>query len=146
MTAVQDSIRVRADPEAVLAILLDVEGYPKWQSEVDHADVLDTDPAGRPLLTRIWIKALGQVGSYTVAYDYPSASEVRYHLVEGDMMSRHDATFRVTPRAGSVEFVVELDLALKWPLPSMLVGVLARKGVREMLEAVKQLAEAADRA
>jgi hypothetical protein len=62
------------------------------------------------------------------------------------MMSRHDATFRLTPLADSVEFVVELALALRWPLPSMLVGVLARKGVREMLEAVKQLAEDAARA
>jgi hypothetical protein len=142
MTAVRDSIRVAATPEAVLAILLDVDGYPNWQSEVDHVEILDCDEAGRPLRTRIWIKALGRLGSYTVAYDYPSPDEVTYHLVEGDMMSRHDAAFRVRSADGGTELVAELDLALKWPLPGMLVGVLARKGVQDMLISVKGLAEA----
>lgn len=143
MTAVRDAIRVAADADSVLAILLDVEGYPAWQAEVDHADVLEADADGRPLLTRIWIKALGRAGNYTVAYEYPSATQVRYHLVEGDMMSRHDASFQLTPRGTDVELAVELDLALKWPLPAMLVGRLARKGVRDMLAAVKELAEGA---
>jgi ribosome-associated toxin RatA of RatAB toxin-antitoxin module len=141
MTAVRNSIRVAAEADAVLAIVLDVEGYPSWQAEVDHADVLEADASGRPLRTRIWINALGRAGNYTVAYEYPAPNEVRYHLVEGDMMSRHDARFHVTPVDGEVEFTVELDLALKWPLPAMLVGVLARKGVSEMLTAVKELAE-----
>ena len=142
MTLVRDSIRIGADPQAVLAILLDVDGYPRWQSEVDHVDVLDADDSGRPLLTKVWINALGRLGNYTVAYDYPSPAEMSYHLVEGDMMSRHDASFRVASKDGGTELTVELDLALKWPLPAMVVGMLARKGVGEMLTAVKGLAEA----
>jgi hypothetical protein len=142
MTAVRDAIRVAASPGTVLAILLDVDGYPNWQSEVDHVEILDRDELGRPLLTRIWIKALGKVGNYTVVYDYPSPDEMTYHLVEGDMMSRHDATFQVRSVDGGTELVAELDLALKWPLPAMLVGVLARKGVQDMLTSVKGLAEA----
>lgn len=141
MTVVRGSIRIGAKPEAVRAILLDVNGYPNWQSEVDHVDILDADESGRPLRTKVWIKALGRLGNYTVAYDYSSPVEIAYHLVEGDMMSRHDASFQVASKNGETELAVELDLALKWPLPAMVVGALARKGLGDMLSAVKRLAE-----
>jgi hypothetical protein len=132
---VRGSTFIGATPDSVLAIRLDVSGHPGWQSEVDDVDILDVDVSGRPLRTKVWINTLGRLGNYTVAYDYPSPTEVRYHLVEGDMMSRHDARFRVMRKSGETELSVELDHALKWPLPGMLVGVLARKGVGDTLSA-----------
>jgi hypothetical protein len=141
VSAVRGSIRVAAESEVVLGILLNVAAYPSWQREIDRVDVVARDERGRPARTRVWIKALGRAGSYTVAYRYPRTGEIEYHLVEADMMTRHDARFVVADDGAASELSVELDIALKWPVPAPLLNVLVRKGVNDMLDAVKSQAE-----
>lgn len=46
-------IDVDAPVERVLEVLLDVAGYPRWQSDVKRADVLDRDDQGRPLVAEV---------------------------------------------------------------------------------------------
>jgi ribosome-associated toxin RatA of RatAB toxin-antitoxin module len=41
--AVQDSIVVHADPDAVWDVIADFEAYPEWQPEIREAEVLETD-------------------------------------------------------------------------------------------------------
>jgi ribosome-associated toxin RatA of RatAB toxin-antitoxin module len=136
------SIEVAASADTVLDFIIDVEGYPRWQKEVDSVTVHDTDDQGRPLSVTVRIKALGFSGFYTVAYSYPDDSTCEYHLTDGDMMSRHDARFTVVEtRPGRTTFTVEMDLALRWPLPRPVVNRLARNGVNEVLDAVKRQAE-----
>ena len=142
MTAVRRSAPIPAPPAAVMAVLLDVESYPSWQREVARVEVAERDDAGRPVVATTSIRALGRAGSYTVRYAYPSATELHYHLVAADMMSRHDAAFTVSARESGCELTVELDIALKWPVPGPIVGTFMRKGVADMLRAVKGRAEA----
>lgn len=141
MTAVHRSTRVSAPAAAVMAVLLDVTDYPTWQREVARVEVHESDAEGRPLVATTWIRALGRAGSYTVRYEYPSPTELRYHLVEADMMSRHDARFTATDRDGGCELDVELDIALKWPVPGPIVATFMGRGVTDMLRAVRERAE-----
>lgn len=144
MSSISRSIEISAPPQTVLGIILDVEAYPDWQREVHSVEVHATDDQGRPQQTTVTIRAVGQRGSYTVQYEYPSAEVVAYHLVGGDMMTRHDATFAVSDKGGGrTQFTVDMDLALVWPLPRLLVDQLIRKGVTDMLKRVKAQAEAA---
>lgn len=46
-------IELAAPLERVLSALLDVEGYPAWQSDVKRAEVLERDGQGRPLLAEV---------------------------------------------------------------------------------------------
>jgi hypothetical protein len=142
VTAIERSITVAAPADAVMAVLLDVASYPSWQREVARVEVAASDAAGRPVVATTWIRALGRAGSYTVRYSYPGLTVMRYELVEADMMSRHDGVFTVVDRGGSSELTVSLDIALKWPVPGPIVATFTRKGVADMLRAVKGRAEA----
>lgn len=141
MSAISRSIEVRASARAVLAVILDVASYPDWQREVHRAVVDETDEDGRPALTTITIRAVGQSGQYTVRYVYPAEHVVEYHLVRSTMMTRHDARFAVRERDGRCELTVAMDLALKWPLPTLVLDRLVAQGVRNMLRSVKRQAE-----
>ena len=142
MTALRRDVQVDATPEAVLAVVLDVESYPQWQREVVGVEVHERDDAGRPTLVTMSIQAMGKSGWYRVAYDYPDGDTARYRLVAGDMMRRNDATFTVAGDGdGGSRLTVELDLALVWPLPSAVVNRLARHGLRNILAGVRDRAE-----
>ena len=142
MSPISKSIEISAPREKVLGVVLDVERYPDWQREVQKITVEQQDEQGRPLTTKVDVKAMGQSGYYRVRYEYPDADTVSYHLTEGDMMTKNDATFAVADKGrGVTQLTVGMDLALKWPLPAMMVNQLIIKGVKDMLKSVKKQAE-----
>lgn len=145
MTSISRSAEIAAPPAAVMAVLLDMEAYPDWQPEVAHVEVHERDDDGRAALATTSIKAVGRAGTYTVRYSYPSPTEMTYKLVRADMMSRHDGRFVVLGTGTGCRLDVAIDLDLKWPVPSVLLGTLVGKGVGDMLDAVTRLAEGRSR-
>lgn len=141
MSSIRRSVEVAAPPTAVMGVLLDLEAYPSWQPEVAHVEVHERDQLGRPAFATTSIKAVGRAGTYTVRYSYPSPTELTYQLVRADMMSRHDGRFVVIETDSGSRLDVGIDLELKWPMPSLLLGTLVGKGVGAMLDAVKRQAE-----
>ncbi len=142
MTAVSKSLAVSAPAETILAIVLDVEAYPEWQKEVQKAVIEERDDQGRPARATMSVSAMGQEASYTVVYDYPNDKTVQYHLVEGDTMTKNDATFAVSDgQDGASELTVEMDLALTWNLPEFMITQVTLKGVKDMLRGIKKQAE-----
>lgn len=136
------SIEVAAEPEAILRVVRDVTTYPDWQREIRSVEVASRDERGRPLRITVGVHAVGRGGWYTVDYAYPAEHVVAYHLVESDLMTRNDARFTVVAAgAGRSRLTVEMDLALRWPLPRAIVDRLVHRGVTDMLARVKDRAE-----
>lgn len=137
MGATSGSVDVRAEPERVLAVVLDLGAYPEWQKDIRRVDGVTEDDLGRPLRATMHVAAMGFRGHYTVEYGYPDATSIEYHLVESDMMSRHDARFDARARPdGTTRLTVTMDLALVWPLPRLVVDRLVKRGVDTALVAV----------
>jgi hypothetical protein len=142
VATVRKSTEVRAEPSAVLAVLLDVEAYADWEREVRSVTVHERDEQGRPRSTTLRV-GTGRIGGYyTVAYDYPDASTVVYRLTDSDLMSRHEARFSaVASRPGSTRFEVQMDLALRLPMPRILLDRWVTRSVDNLLTNVRARAE-----
>lgn len=144
MSSISKSIDVSAPADKILGIVLNVETYPDWQREVVKVEVLEKDDQGRPSKVTMHVKAMGKNGFYTVQYRYPSDSVAEYRLTEGDMMTKHDASFSVVDKGdGQSELTVAMDLALVWNLPETMINQLILKGVKDMLKGIKSQAEQA---
>ncbi len=63
-------IELDAPIERVLETLLDVEGYPAWQSDVKQAQVLERDDQGRPLVAEVVQDAKVRQVRVRVRYDH----------------------------------------------------------------------------
>ena len=48
----RSTIVVNAGPAAVMAVLVDIPGYPMWAGAVEAAEVLETGPDERPARAR----------------------------------------------------------------------------------------------
>ncbi|MCW2722949.1 SRPBCC family protein [Pseudonocardia sp.] len=142
MSAISKSISVNAPEDQILGIILNVEDYPSWQKEVQKVEVLEKDDQGRPKQATMHVSAMGQAGYYTVEYSYPDGN-VEYHLLDGDMMTKNDASFTLAGNGGTTEVTVAMDLAIKWALPEFMVNQLILKGVKDMLKSIKTKAEQA---
>jgi hypothetical protein len=142
MGVISKSAVVSAPSEKILGILLDVESHPSWQKEVQKVEVLESDDQGRPKQTRVSISAMGQNGSYSVRYDYPEPGKFEYRLVEGDMMTKNNASFTlVSCDGGNTEVFIAMDMNVKWALPEFMIDQLTLKGVKDMLKGLKSKAE-----
>lgn len=142
MALVTDSMSIKADPETILGLLLDVATYPSWMNGYEKVEVKESDEQGRPVLVKSYVAAMGQRASHTVRYEYPAPGRYVYHLFESEVMTKYDFDCTITTDGDASEVTVSQELGLKWPMPQMVLTKMARKGVQGMLAALKERAEA----
>ncbi|GAA2045921.1 SRPBCC family protein [Catenulispora yoronensis] len=119
----KSSIDITAPPEAVLRVITDFAAYPQWTGEVKDARIEERDDAGRAL--RVWFRmdAGALRDEHTLAYEYPSETEVHWTLVSSNMMRALDGSYVVEPTATGSHVTYQLTVDVKLPM----VGLLKRK-------------------
>jgi ribosome-associated toxin RatA of RatAB toxin-antitoxin module len=131
------SITIQAPPGAVLAVISDFESYPEWTGAVKRAEVLSRRDDGRADQVRFALDAGAIKDEYTLQYDWSHPAEVRWGLVEGQMLKTLDGSYQLTDRGdGSTEVTYTLAADVRIPL----LGMLKRKAERVIIDtALKEL-------
>jgi ribosome-associated toxin RatA of RatAB toxin-antitoxin module len=139
--SVSERITVAADPATVLQVVRDVAAYPAWQSETKEAEVLGTDPEGRPARARLLIDA--GILRTTMVLDYRHSDQgMSWTLVEGDQLRRNDGRYEVVDQGdGTTELTYSLDVEPTVPLPGMIRRRAAKRIVDTALRGAKARAE-----
>ena len=70
-----ESIVVNAPPQDVFSVVIDVERYGEWVSEVKSIEVIERDAVGRPLEVEFRAAAFGRSTTYALRYDYGRAPD-----------------------------------------------------------------------
>ena len=119
----KSSIDIAAAPEAVLRVITDFEAYPQWTGEVKEVRIEERDEAGRA--TKAWYRmdAGALRDEHTLAYEYPSDTEVRWTLVSSNMMRALDGAYVVAATDAGSHVTYQLAVDVKLPM----VGLLKRK-------------------
>lgn len=119
----KSSIDIAAAPEAVLRVITDFEAYPQWTGEVKEVRIEERDDAGRA--TKAWYRmdAGALRDEHTLAYEYPSDTEVRWTLVSSNMMRALDGAYVVAATDAGSHVTYQLAVDVKLPM----VGLLKRK-------------------
>ena len=140
--SVREQTTIAAPPEAVLAVLLDLESYPSWARGLKEATVLSRDEEGRAHEVRFRAAGMGYSTSYTLAYDHAGAPErLAWVLVEGDVMRRLDGEYRFIAGDGGTEITYALAVELVVWLPGFVKRRVEARIVTTALAELKRRCE-----
>lgn len=138
---VKRTLTMHATPDRILQVVTDFANYPNLQKEVESAEVVAADEAGRPVQVKMTTAAMGQRATSEIALEYFDEG-VRWHLLNGDMMTQNDSEWVIKDNGdGSSNVDLTMALDLKWPLPAFMLSQIITKGVNDNLKAVQRLAE-----
>ena len=131
------TIEIEAPAEAVMNEIADLEAYPDWTGSVKEVEVLERGADGRPALATFVLDAGVVKDTYTLSYTWNGNDSVSWTLVEAQILTAMDGSYRLSPVGeGStrVEYVLTLDL--KMPM----IGMLRRKAEKVVTDtALKEL-------
>lgn len=119
--AASQSTTIAATPDAIWAIVLDIDRYPEWAKDVKEATVLRRDDQGRPLEVEFRAAAIGRSAHYTLVYDWSAfPASVAWKLVHGDIVRTVDGSyvFSDASTAGATDVVYDLLIELQVPVPA----------------------------
>ncbi len=124
------SIRIDAEPAAVMAVILAFESYPEWVQGMKQVEVVERDAEGRADRVHFELEATPIKDSYILAYDYVDDSTLRWHLVEGKMLRAMEGAYELTAESGGTEVTYHLAVDLAIPM----IGMLRRKAEKVIID------------
>jgi ribosome-associated toxin RatA of RatAB toxin-antitoxin module len=131
------TIVVEASPAEVMDVIADLERYPEWTGSVRSVEVLTRDGGGRPARATFVLDAGVVKDTYTLSYTWHGDQDVSWSLVEAQMLTAMEGSYRLTPDPDgvtSVEYVLTLDLKIP------MIGLLRRKAEKVITDtALKEL-------
>ncbi len=136
------TIVVQASPLRVYHVVVDVERYADWVSEVKHVEVLERDADGRPLEVVFRAAAFGRSTTYTLRYDYGRApDELSWVQVAGDITAELVGQYRFEPIDEGTRVTYDLEVDLAVPIPAF---VKTRAAQRIQIDALRELRSRAE--
>jgi ribosome-associated toxin RatA of RatAB toxin-antitoxin module len=140
--SLQESIVVKADPDAIMDVIADFEAYPEWQDEVKEVEVLDTDDDGWATRVRFRVDAMITEANYVLDYTYEDDA-MRWTLVEADKLKSQEGSYELVDEGDgttTVTYTLELEPSIKVP------SVIRKQGTRRIataaLKSLKKRVEA----
>ncbi len=123
------AVVIKATPDEIMDVLLDIERLPDWSSVHKTVEVIERDDQGRPLRSRQVVKLVGvsdeQVLAYTIHDD-----GVSWTLVEAKQQKAQDGRYTLTPEGDSTRVRFDLTVELSAPVP----GFLVRQGAKALID------------
>jgi hypothetical protein len=134
----ESSIVVAAPPAEVMAVIGDFVAYPEWNDEVKLVEVLSVHDDARPAEVRFVLDAGAIKDDYVLAYTWPSDTELRWHLVRGEMLSSMDGAYVLAAVPEGTEVSYRLAVGLRIPM----IGMIRRRAEKVIIDrALKGLKE-----
>ncbi len=132
-----ETIVVHASPIQVYHVVVDVERYADWVSEVKRVEVLERDADGRALEVEFRAAAFGRSTTYALRYDYSRAPDVlSWVQVAGDITAELVGQYQFEPHGDGTKVTYDLEVDLAVPIPAF---VKARAAQRIQSDALREL-------
>lgn len=129
------SITIEASPEAVLAVIRDVEAYPQWTGGIAKAEVLE-DGAGGPAKVAFSMSQSGLSDEYTLLYDWRDDG-VSWRLAEPSRLQKsQQGSYALSADGSRTKVTYLLTMDIKVPM----IGLMKRKAEKMIIDsALKEL-------
>jgi ribosome-associated toxin RatA of RatAB toxin-antitoxin module len=129
------SITIDASPEAVLAVIRDVEAYPQWTGGISKAVVVKPGAEG-PATVTFSMNQSGLSDEYTLNYAW-KPDGVAWTLAEPTKLQKSQAgSYQLVAEGGSTKVTYLLTMDIKVPM----IGMMKRKAEKMIIQsALKEL-------
>jgi ribosome-associated toxin RatA of RatAB toxin-antitoxin module len=147
MPTVQNSLLISAPPDAVYAVVKDVERFPDFMPDVQRITVLERSPDGlRQVVAWVGLVPAIRLTVKWTEEDLWDDTErtCRFRQVKGDF-TEYEGIWRLVPEGEGTRFESELHYELEIPTVGPLIKGLVRKimtdNVDRLQEAVRRRSE-----
>jgi len=131
------SIVINADPKAIMDVIADFPGYPRWAAAVKKAEVIAPGAGGRAERVRFSMDAGLVKDEYVLEYVWSEDGlTVAWELVESRIQKAQHGSYVLEPvgPATRVTYSLAVDLAIP------MIGMIRRKAEKVIMEtALKEL-------
>lgn len=139
--SVRESRTIAASSEAIMAAIVAVDDYPRWQKDVQSVEVLERDGEGRPSRARFVVDARLFTATYVLDYQYGTDS-VTWTLVDSDQLRRLNGAYHVDDRGdGTCQVAYDLEVDPVISVPRFMRRAAAEKIVRGALDNLRDRVE-----
>lgn len=125
-----DSVVINASPDAIMAVILDLEAYPEWSDDIKKVEVLSRDDRERPLEVAFDVDARVARVEYTLRYDHAMDNGVTWSLMEGEVLDQLDGSYVLAPQGDTTEVTYALEVDIAMPVP----GFLKKRAAKTILD------------
>ena len=119
---------IEADPEACLAVILDVESYPRWVRGYRFAEVTTLDEHERPTVVAFEVGGFGMTARYSLEYTYSADPlTVSFRQMDGSLTRAIEGRYLLEPvkdESTRVRYSASVELAM--PIPRLMRGTAER--------------------
>lgn len=140
------SLLVGAPLEHVLDVVGDLEAYPAWVGDVREVTILERGEQGRAVRARFRLETAVVRDTYVLAYRWDlaeaGAAEVSWNLVESDVLTAMDGSYRLRAVPGGTEVEYVLGVQLRVPLPGLIRRRAEKTIIETALKGLRRRAEA----
>jgi ribosome-associated toxin RatA of RatAB toxin-antitoxin module len=133
------SINIAAKPDAVMAVISDVERYPDWVDSMKSAEVL-TSVAGKPKTVRMVLDHTLVKDNYVLAYDWKPRT-VSWRLIEGNLLKAMDGSYVLKPNGAGTTVTYMLSVDINMPMISMFKRKAEKTIIDSALKGLKKRVE-----
>lgn len=125
------TITVKAGQAEIMAVIADLEAYPKWASGIRGFTVQETGEDGRPSRARLTFDGGPFSDTVGLAYTWEDDDRVTWKLVEaGSVVTGLHGAYSLDERDGTTEVTYELTVDVRIPL----IGMVRRKGEKRIID------------
>ncbi|QXJ25286.1 SRPBCC family protein [Actinomadura graeca] len=125
------SITVKAPRPEIMAVIADLEGYPRWASGIREFTVQETGPDGRAARARLTFDGGPFSDTVGLAYTWEGDDRVTWDLVEkGNVVTGLHGSYALADAGGATEVTYELTVDVRVPM----IGMVRRKGEKRIID------------
>jgi ribosome-associated toxin RatA of RatAB toxin-antitoxin module len=140
--ATRAEVVIDAAPGEVLAVIGDIEAYPKWTA-FTKAVVLEKDETERPILVEFSFDMGAFKDEQTMRYEWPSAREgdsqeslVRWQVVTSNLLKSLTGSYLVIGQADSSQTRVVYELTMEVSMP--LISAMRKRAEKMIVDTALQ--------
>ncbi|TDD31162.1 SRPBCC family protein [Actinomadura sp. KC06] len=125
------SITVKAGKAEIMAVIADLDAYPKWTSGIRGITVEETGEDGRASRAKLTFDGGVFIDTIGLAYTWEGDDHVAWTLVDpGSVVTKLHGSYTLVERDGSTEVTYELAVDVRIPL----IGMVKRKGEKRIID------------
>lgn len=125
------SITVKAGKAEIMAVIADLEAYPRWASGIRELTVQETGKDGRAKRARLTFDGGPFSDTVGLAYGWEDDDRVTWELAEpGTVVTGLHGTYDLAEKGGVTEVTYELAVDVRIPV----IGMVKRKGEKRIID------------
>ena len=143
--SLSEQITIDADPEAIMAVVGDVDRLPQWVQPMKRVQIYERFPDGRPKLVHFWVVTPLVRDDFLLEFEWEGNHRVSWRQVVGRLLREQVGSYTLTHLGEQTQVRYDLAVLMKLPIPLFIQRLATEIIMAHALSGLKAQVEQASR-